>query len=884
VTAITEDGNGNLWIGTMGKGIIVLSRQSGKIAVYQNDVSDPSSIGSNYVIKLYTDFSGRVWIGTYGGGLNRFDHTTKKFIRYQPDPDDPKSISENKIYDFVDDKSGNLWIGTFSGGLNKFNLKRGEFFRYKNNKHDPLSLSNDFVRCLLVDRSGNLWAGTNNGINKADLKPPKFITFRNNYWDPHSLSHNYVLSIFEERNGNLWVGTNNGIDSYDKSTGLFTNHKIPHNNPRGSDGFVYAITQDEDGFLWLGTFGGGLIKCNSKGKIIRQYLHNEKNTFGILDNRVNTLFIRKNSDVVVGTVTGICVLQRTNDKFRNYLISSKDSILLSGKSIHKIYEDRNGIYWIGTGAGLFRVDPSDGECLAFTSEENNQQTISSNLITTICEDSKGNLWIGTEDGLNLLDRKTGTFKNFTTKNGLPNNYITSLEEDGQGNLWISTNRGISKMDNRLTEGKQFRNYDADDGLQGLEFNSNSSFKNSNGEIYFGGTNGFSKFNPSEIKDNPKPPEVAIVAFYKLGNPELSLLQLQRTEKIILDYNENFFTFELAAFDYTNPNKNQHAYKLEGFDNDWVYIGNRRFANYTNIDPGEYIFRVKAANNDGVWNENGVSVLLIINPPFYRTWLAYMIYIIFIGVILYSIRKYEIKKRRLKSETLLKEEKEKAKLVEAQFKAEKAELQAKAIETEQEIEKQKIRYRIASDLHDEIGSNLSSIALLSSIMSRQIKTDNEIGSQLSDITTAAKNSTEAIRDIVWFLNPTSDLLSWLLTKMKETASTMLKNIRYDFQTDGTETDTKINPEVKRNVYLIFKESLNNIIKHSSARNVTIRVTNSDNRLNLQIADDGIGFEQTSVIKGNGLYNLSNRAEQIGAELKIISSPGKGTTININTDIA
>jgi ligand-binding sensor domain-containing protein/signal transduction histidine kinase len=883
VTAITEDINGNLWLGTMGKGIIIYNRQSGMTFSLKSNPTDPKSLGSNYILKLYTDLSGRVWVGTYGGGLNRYDYTSKSFIRYLSVPDNPESISDNKIYDLVEDADGNLWVGTFSGGLNKLDLKSNGFTQFKYIRFNPSSLSNDFIRCLLIDRSGNLWAGTNNGINKTDLKPPKFITFRNNYWDPQSLSDNFVLSVFEDRNNLLWVGTNSGLDNYDFKAHKFVNHKTPHNNPKSSEGFVYSIVQDRNGFLWLGTFGGGLIKCDNKGKIIKQFLRDENDKFGIIDNRINCLFLQNNGDIAVGTTAGICVLQMNSHRFRYFFISSRDSILFSGRSIEKIYEDRNNIYWVGTDNGLIRIDPLDGNYLEFISEKTNPETMSNNTVTSICEDLKGNLWIGTEYGLNKLDRKTNRFTVYTTKEGLPNNYITSLVCDDEGNLWISTNRGISKFNSTLSEGKQFRNYDTDDGLQGLEFNINSSFKNKDGEIYFGGTSGFSKFNPAEIRDNPNLPDVAIVAFYKMGKQVLSFIQILETKIISLSYDENFFAFEFSSLDFTDSKKNQYAYRLDGFDKDWVYIDHRRFANYTNIDPGEYTFHVKASNNDGVWNENGASIKLIINPPFYQTWLAYLFYTIIGGVLLYSLRKYELRKRRLKSEALLKEEKEKAKLVEAQLKAEKSELQAKAFESEKELEKQIIRSRIAADLHDEIGSNLSSITLLSSLMSDGIEHTPDIKKHLTEINSAAKTSAESIRDIIWFNNSTSDKLSSLISRMKETANVMLTGINFKINSLEIDSDEKINPELKRNLYLIYKEALNNIIKHSSAKNVIIRLDKKDQKLILLIHDDGKGFDPLAANEGNGLRNIRSRSQQMSANLKMISSPGKGTEIKLEINI-
>jgi ligand-binding sensor domain-containing protein/signal transduction histidine kinase len=882
ISAITEDGNGNLWFGTMGKGLMVFNRQTGQLVSYKSNSSDPGTIGSNFIIRLFTDHAGRVWVGTYAGGLNRFDNTTKSFIRYLNEPGNPNSISENRIYGLADDQNGNLWVGTFSGGINKLNLKTNLFYCYSNNEQNPFSLSNDFVRCLLIDRSGNLWAGTNNGISKTDLKPQKFTVFRNNYWDPYSLSDNFVLSMIEDNENRLWVGTNKGLDSYSEETGKFTNFRIPHNNPKSDNGFVYSIIQDENNFLWLGTFGGGLYKCDTDGRILKQYLHHDNDINGILDNRINTLFIDNNGDIVIGTVQGLCVLNKNEKSFRYHFVSSKDSSELIGKSIDKIFKDRSDIYWIGTSEGLIKIDPSDGNFTKYLHEDK-PGFLSSSTITSICEDLKGNLWIGTDDGLNKFDRKTNTFTVFTTKNGLANNFIAGIIDDRDGNLWISTNHGISKFNIELPEGKQFRNYDTKDGLQGFEFTNGASFKNKNGEIYFGGTNGLNKFNPSAIRDNPNLPDVAIVAFYKLGKPDLSFLQISNTKNIILDYNENFFSFEFTAFDYTNPQKNQYAYQLEGFDKDWVYIKNRRFANYTNIDPGEYVFKVKASNNDGIWNEQGASINLIINPPFYRTWLAYFIYIIIAAVFLYLIRQYELRRRKDKNESLLKEEKEKAKLMEAQLRAEKAELQTKAFESEKELEKQIIRSRIASDLHDEIGSNLSSITLLSSLMNDNANTNSEVKKQLTDINIAAKTSTESIRDIIWFINPISDKLGSLIARMQETANMMLTGMNYKILHGEINPEEKINPELKRNLFLMFKEILNNIIKHSSANKVLIKIDKERDFLKIVIEDDGKGFNKSSIKEGNGLRNIRTRADQMNGKLEINSSPGNGTKINLDVNI-
>lgn len=883
ISSITEDRDGNLWIGTMGNGLIYFDRVAGRVLNHKSNSADPSSIGSNYIIRLFTDHAGIIWIGTYNGGLNKFDYDSGKFVRYKHDPHNNKSISDNKIYGITDDANGNLWIGTFGSGVSYFNLNSNLFKRYQNNPQNPFSLSNDFVRCMLIDRSGNLWVGTNNGLSKADLKAPKFEVFRNELWDPQSISDDFILSVLEDHRGSLWVGTNKGLDKYIPETNGFVHFNVPHNNPKSKEGFVYSLIKDEDSFLWLGTFGGGLIKCNQSGKIISQFLQTENDQTGILDNRVHTLFLMKNGDIAVGTVAGLCVLQKSTNRFRYHLFSVEDSVLMKNKSITQIYKDRSNIFWVGTTEGLFRINPSDGNSKVFLKSDDQKESLSSNSINSICEDLKGNLWIGTDEGLNLLDRKTNSFTVYTSENGLPNNYIANILVDNDGNLWVSTNRGVSRFNPDLPPGNQFRNYDTNDGLQGLEFTPGAAFKNKNGEIYFGGTNGLNKFNPAEIQDNPVLADVAITAFNKFGRPELSYYQLLNSKSIELSYSEDFFSFEFTAFDYTNSAKNQYAYILEGFDKDWNYNGNRRFASYTNIDPGEYTFRVKATNSDGIWNEKPASIKLLINPPFYRTWLAYSFYAILIAVLLYSVRTFELRKQRVKQESLLKTEREKAELRETQLRAERAELQNKALEVERELDKQKIRHRIASDLHDEIGSNLSSISLISSQL-KESKTLNEnIEEQLSDINLAARISAESIRDIVWFIDPTSDKLGNLIMRMKDTANSMLKNIEFKFSPSAINPDQKLHPDLKRNIYMIFKETLNNITKHSKAGNVKISFDFEDGNMNLLIRDDGVGFDYDQAPKGNGLRNLKRRSDEINGKLVINSLPGKGTSINFSVVI-
>ncbi len=323
--------------------------------------------------------------------------------------------------------------------------------------------------------------------------------------------------------------------------------------------------------------------------------------------------------------------------------------------------------------------------------------------------------------------------------------------------------------------------------------------------------------------------------------------------------------------------------MEGFDKDWNYIGNRQYASYTNLDPGEYTFKVKASNNDGIWNEDAASLILIITPPFYQTWWAYSFYGIVLIFGFYSARKYELNKRIKIEEENLRKEREQARLNEIQLRAEAAEYKAKMIETEKEVEKQQIRNRIATDLHDEIGSNLSSIMLLTSLMDNNLKENKTANNYTSNIYNAAKVSAEAIRDIVWFINPSSDNVGRLLSRMNETANAMLKGLTFSVNSSKIGNIDKLTPEVKRNLFLAYKEILNNIIKHSNANNVEIKIWEERNILNLLVKDNGIGFDENEVNLGNGLKNLRSRVNKIGGSIEIISQDNNGTSVFISVEM-
>jgi len=573
VTSIYEDQAGVLWIGTWG-GLDKLDRETEQFTHYQADPNDPHSLSHNYVLSVYEDQSGTLWVGTGGGGLDRFDRESERFIHYQNDPDDPHSLSNNRVWSIYQDQSGVLWIGTGGGGLDKFDRQMEKFTHYQTDPNDPYSLSHNAVTSIYKDQSGVLWVGTGGGgLDRFDHKTKRFTHYQNDPNDPHSLSHNTVTSIYQDQAGVLWIGTFGGLDKFDRKSGRFVHYQNDPDDPHSlSSNGVRSVYEDQSGVLWVGT-GRGLDRFD-----------------------------------------------RETAKFTHYQNDPNDPHSLSHNNVMAIHQDQSGVLWIGTfGGGLDEFDRENEQFIHYQNDPNDPSSLSDNNIASIYQDRAGVLWVGTlGGGLNKFDRETKTFAHYRyrEKNGLPNDMVYGILEDDQGYLWLSTNNGLSKF-NPHTE--TFKNYDVRDGLQSNEFTGGACYKSSSGEMFFGGINGFNAFYPDSIRDNPYIPPV-VLTLLQQGGEGVDLDQaVESVTKVTLNWPDNFFDFEFAALCYTQPEENQYAYMLEGFDKDWNYVGTRRFGRYTNL-PGEtYTLRIKGSNNDGVWNEEGVSVTITIVPPFWETW-------------------------------------------------------------------------------------------------------------------------------------------------------------------------------------------------------------------------------------------------------------------------
>ena len=490
------------------------------------------------------------------------------------------------------------------------------------------------------------------GINKYIRHRMPFIHTKHDPFNQQSLSNDRVMDIFEDRSGNLWVGTwYGGLNRLDGKTKKITHFRHDRRDASSISGdLIYTICEDRNGDLWIGTGGGGLERFDIKRKTFFHYRHNPDNLGSICSDEIARVFIDSAGDLWIGSQDkGLDRYDRNRNTFSHFTNDPANSNSISSNRITSIIEDFSGVIWIGTeGAGLNCYDRETGIFSHLEYDKKDSTSLCHNEILSIYEDTGGNIWVGTFGGLNRFERETNTFIHYNVDDGLPNDVIYGILEDSQGFLWLSTNRGLSKFD---PSKKIFKNFDQSDGLQSNEFNP-AALKSHDGSLHFGGIRGITSFIPENILPSDFVPPMIFTSFRKY-NEEVNLdTVISERSEIVLAHDTELFSLEFAALDYTNPRKNQYKYKLEGFNSDWIYAGNNRVAGFTHLDPGAYRLLVQGSNHDGVWNENGLSINIVIRPPFWLTWWFRLAVVLFLtGIILlgYKFRTRQFKRKNIELE-------------------------------------------------------------------------------------------------------------------------------------------------------------------------------------------------------------------------------------------
>jgi len=950
INSLAQDKNGNIWIATL-EGLYILNPKTNEMKSFETIISRNDSLPSKIIYKLFSDHKQNIWIGS-SKGLSHYDFNKKSLLNYFSDSEIQNSLPSNVVISMAEDTLNILWIGT-TNGLASFDQNSGVFTRFQNDPKNEISLSNNYISSLFVDKYNNLWVGTTGGgLNKLDRPTGFFYHNLNSIDNLNSVGHNDILSIFEDRTQVLWVGSDGGgLSLYDGKPPKF-NHIYGQTNVTNSisSNDIWSIYDDEEGIVYVGTNNGGLNIISTNGTI-SAYEKNEANPFSISSNSVYSILKDKKGNLWIGTGYDLDKFDSKTKKFSHHLSKT----LKSRVSIRFLSEGSDGVIWCGNSSGLISYNTETSEIIEFKSIENDSSTITAGQVTAFFKDSKNRTWVGTSSGLNLFDPiskkfrrfihdsqnpnsicypsiqsikedKNGNiwlgtglglcvfnpsqnqFKSYFEDDGLPNACIYNILEDKSGYFWLSTNNGLSKFDplKVYSAGKGqttslFRNFSKEDGLQSNEFNHGAAFRSETGELFFGGINGFNRFFPDKIVDNNYIPQIVITEFKILDSPA-NFRKIG--DRIVLNSLENVFSFEFASLDYTNPSDNQYAYKLENFDNDWIYSGTRRFISYTNLDAGDYVFRVIGSNNDGIWNKEGASIKLTIIPPFWKTKAAYFFYLFSVIAFIYGIIRWRAFRLESEKRTLEKLVTEKTSELKSSYE-QLRKSQDQLIHTE----KMRVIGQLASGIAHDINNILSIILGSSEILLNNsndivtIKRINTISKAASDGATIIRRLQEFSKNEYAHITETVNLNEILVEVIEMTTYLVVEkkkkeNINVSFKHDfGEIPPISGNASELRSV--ITNIIINAIDSFAKSGNIYIKTVRKNSEMvELTFRDEGKGIEKeildrifepfftTKGTRGSGLglsqvYGIISRHN---GNINVESEYGKGTLITVQIPVS
>ncbi|MGV3586613.1 MAG: ligand-binding sensor domain-containing protein [Adhaeribacter sp.] len=917
ITSISEDAAGGIWIGTLHglNRLVIRNKKEIKpetpqasatenflrehTVSFSKIIFDPTNpdreiyswadgfpLANWRASNFYIDNQGMVWVSAQGKlyRLKPLRNAGYKLENlpveaYMP-PSQKRKGFEKSVQNFIPGATCNVFYMLFQNGITEVNSLTG---KVQFLSETPLN-KGAFSFPSVLDNAGNIWTSDENITGW-------FNTVSNTWQKISSADKNmepvlgYIACSYKDKRGNIWLGTKGyGVLKYNPETNNFnkTENEYIRFMTAGKDEKILfiknpydelfwefdrrtnitqvpvpmsalakkqfthfgtntkSVLQDKDGSYWIGRIG--LYHYNPVTKKAVEYWDHYDDVFPLYDDDRNNLWF--------GNTNGIVQFDKSSKTSKEYTFPAKTT-MGPYDYLQAIHRDKKGILWLGTLAGLYRFDPEKETWKQYKNIAGDLNSLNNNLIFSICPDQvqpDKYLWIGTKGGgLNLFDQTTGTFRHFTEKQGLSNDVVYGILSDASGNLWLSTNKGISQFNTRT---KEFKNYNEDDGLQGSEFNRNAFCKTSKGYLYFGGITGFNYFNPAKLSARNYVPFVWITGINVLNQPlqfseQNGILNKPAylTERIQLHYEQNVISFVFASTDFSAFDNNRFKYQLTGFDKTWINSGNSNNATYTNLNPGTYTFRVKGSNNDGTWNEKAASIQLIILPPWYMTWWFRTGLVLAMVLAGYTFYRYRLA---------------------------------------QALKLQAIRDRIASDLHDEVGSNLSNIYIFSNVAQQKAKSNDETAPLLLKITDYTQQSMEAMNDIVWMINTRNDRFENIMARMRTLAAEFSESSDCKLHLDLDEklNHIKLDMEARKNFYLIYKEAINNTAKYAVCKSLWIEMKLQQNTVTLIIRDNGKGFDLANTNNGNGMFNMKKRAEMLKGVLTIVSKVGKGTTLELS----
>lgn len=660
VTDIVQDTTGNIWL-AYNDGVVELFDVKRHAITYRTDIfkKAANNKGRNYSITI--DSEGDLWVfnPNMDSGVYYYSRRTGRF-RYITKESAETPLTSNNITNIIQADDGLMWISTDHGGINLLDKKSGKITYLLNREDDAKSLGQNTV-ALYKDNKGIMWARTlREGISYYHKNIIRFPLYRHFASDPASVRFEDVNKFVEDKNGNLWIGTNGGgLIYFNRKTGKFTQYKHDPGNPNSlSSDIIVSLCIDHDQQLWIGTYFGGLDHFD--GRKFIHYKHNDKVPTSIADDRVWNILEDSSNRLWIGTfAAGLQIFDRDKKIFSPPFKQTD----IRSPYISTLFEDTKGNLWVGGYLGIAKILKNGRGVIHYNKKKNDPNSLISDDINSITQDSRGLMWIATRDGLSILNLETNRFISLTKKDGLPDNQVLNVLEDNRGAMWLSTSNGLGRI--ILTPGNgtykfQFESFDETDGLQGREFTVNAALKTNKGELVFGGSHGFNIFDPLSIRPNIDEPKLIFTGF-QLFNKSIAANEvvnghvilskaISATQEITLNHSENVFTIEFAALNFFNPNKVTHQYMMEGFDKGWLTADNAtRKATYTNLDGGDYTFKVRAIGQEGKWKPSYIKLKIKVLPPFWKSPIAYVMYVFSIIAVLYYIRKQGIKKIKTRFE-------------------------------------------------------------------------------------------------------------------------------------------------------------------------------------------------------------------------------------------
>lgn len=655
VEALCIDKQNTLWIGTNNQGLIAYHLTKKTSTQFQKN-----KLSSNSIFSIFEFNESVIWLGT-DNGLLIMNKQSGAVEQVQNDALKPNSLSNNVVKDIYKDHSGTIWLATF-GGLNKYNNKPNNFARFQYSPENKKGINGNKVNCIYEDKTGTMWVGTESGINKFDRIQNKFKLFtpRINF---NLTNHtNNVWSMYDDVDGNiLYVGTEAGLTVFERETGASFTVEIPSKN-NAAQLAVTSIQHLNATSLLIGS-ERGLFEYHTQNHSIIPFKLNKNQKELLREKFILCLTKDSKNNLWVGTKEGLFKVGLKDRNAEMFVNNNNPQLALSNNDIRVIFEDVNGTLWIGTnGGGLNKVDYINDTkgvtdkiyFVKYLSKQDDENTLSNNNILSIAQTKKGALWIGTYGGgINEINIATGVVNRCSGFTGVQNSTIYSILQENPNMLWCSTNNGLIKLQlNDSTVISYFEN----DGLQSNEFNSGAAFRSEKGELFFGGVEGFNAFYPNQILHDTIAPNVVITAL-KIFNQPVDALKskilkksISFADEIILSYKQNFFSFEFSALHFSSPENNEFKYMMEGLDEDWNYVGTQNQAYYTNLEPGEYVFKVLGTNSDGVWSKTPATIKIKITPPFWKTWWFRLLVFLSVAALIYYYNRQRlnrvVKQKRL----------------------------------------------------------------------------------------------------------------------------------------------------------------------------------------------------------------------------------------------